>query len=514
VSPRRHILFRQLFFPMLLLLLLGLAGVYNVAVGTDPDLAQELMKFPKADAVFQARHVYGLHHWLYQTIAFLGLIQLGLVVVTGLSQARHSFVIRLHLFVASAQVILHTIRWMQCVRIASILQSLGLIKDEPERNDLWIYFTCLILVVLALTIAWGLLLGMRQVRNLYWHEHYLEPLWGDRVVENLRTHGDDPDFRKSWYLSWAAHILVLIVIPWLLTLRGCVRPYDIPDGDGSPAMQLQVVKVQQKKKKKQRVVLNMNSPIIFHVPEISEDVLNEVDKITENTYEASSKGNFGKGKGTKPGFAGGKGNEVRFIRLKYAGGDWDQNMGAGADYNFLIRFGELTKLGIARETEAIAITQLRAFPSGRAPPFVYITGKAGINPTAAEIKALRRYLLEEGGMIFADNGGGYFDNAFRNLMRQVVPELPMVVISHDDIIYRQPFVFPDGAPPLWHHSGNEAMGLKHNGRWICFYHQGDMNDAWQTGSSGVSKATAEQSFKMGINVVYYAFVQYLQFHGK
>ena len=59
--------------------------------------------------------------------------------------------------------------------------------------------------------------------------------------------------------------------------------------------------------------------------------------------------------------------------------------------------------------------------------------------------------------------------------------------ANDDIIYRQPFVFPNGAPRLWHHSGNRALGLKHNGRWVVFYHQGDIYDAWKTGHSGASE---------------------------
>ena len=97
-------------------------------------------------------------------------------------------------------------------------------------------------------------------------------------------------------------------------------------------------------------------------------------------------------------------------------------------------------------------------------------------------------------------------------MRQVLPEKPWIDIANDDIIYRQPYRFPKGAPPLWHHSGKRALGIKHNGRWVVFYHQGDINDAWQEGGSGVSAGTRKLAFKMGINVVNYAFNQHIAIH--
>ena len=44
-------------------------------------------------------------------------------------------------------------------------------------------------------------------------------------------------------------------------------------------------------------------------------------------------------------------SQLRFIRLKYKGGDWDQDMGKGADYNILVYFNQLTGFPIASETE-------------------------------------------------------------------------------------------------------------------------------------------------------------------
>ena len=117
-------------------------------------------------------------------------------------------------------------------------------------------------------------------------------------------------------------------------------------------------------------------------------------------------------------------------------------------------------------------------------------------------------------MLFADNGGGRFNGAFRSLLRRAFPELPVVDIPSDDAIFCEPYEFPNGAPPLWHHSGRRALGVKYEGRWIVFYHQGDINDAWKTGHSGASRSVAMQAYKMGINVMYRAFTQYLALHYK
>jgi hypothetical protein len=187
-------------------------------------------------------------------------------------------------------------------------------------------------------------------------------------------------------------------------------------------------------------------------------------------------------------------------------------MGVDADNNFLNQFATLTGLKVAEQTEAIPITALKHFPKDRAPPFVFITGKGGMSMTKADFQTLRWYCMEEGGMIFADNGGGTFDHSFRAAMAQTFPELQWVDIANDDVIYQQPFYFPNGAPPLWHHSGSRGLGLRHNGRWLVFYHQGDINDAWKTGHSGASAGLAADAYKLGVNVINYAVNHYWEQH--
>jgi hypothetical protein len=384
--------------------------------------------------------------------------------------------------------------------------------DKMQRNQWWLAGAGLWLPWFAVGLALLLCLALNRVRAFYGARPMGRLALGDRLVANLRNHGGDRSFRASTYWSAIGHLMVILVIPLLLG-RGCMEDaYGLPKGSGE---QMTVkVEVKRVKKKKEELILNLNSPIVFYRPKLDDSkVLEELKDETENVYVASALQTLGKGGGKGGGWPHGMENaRVRFIRLEYDGGDWDQQMGKGADHNLLIEFQKATGFKIAESTEHLPIRQLRRFPKHRAPPFVYITGMGGISVSNADIKTLRWYCLEEGGLIFADNGGGSFNSAFRSLMRRTFPELDWVDIANDDIIYRQPYLFPNGAPPLWHHSGTRALGLKHNGRWIVFYHQGDINDAWQTGHSGVSPHLADQAYKMGINVINYAFNAYYEIH--
>ena len=329
----------------------------------------------------------------------------------------------------------------------------------------------------------------------------------------------DPRFRQGIVIGLLAHAFAIVLLSLPFTLRGCIgaqEAYTLPKGSGQEVLAQRVVVKKVQKRPKRKMPVNPRSAYSFVTPEIDESkVIEFVQDQTLNQYQATGGkgGKLGKGGGNKGGWPNGMENaKVRFIRLEYEGGEWDQDMGVGADYNFLLTFAEMTGLRVAEATEHIPIAALKHFPKDRAPPFVFITGKGGMNLTAADHKTLRWYTTEEGGFIFADNGGGTFDQSFRAAMAQAFPELQWVDIPNDDILYQQPFLFPNGAPPLWHHSGTRALGLKYNGRWIVFYHQGDVNDAWKTGHSGASESLAGEAFKLGVNVINYAVNNYWEMH--
>jgi pSer/pThr/pTyr-binding forkhead associated (FHA) protein len=387
--------------------------------------------------------------------------------------------------------------------------------SNAARNEYWIRawfpwsFALIVPALLALALA------LRRVRAHYCGERPSAPLTGDRIVENLRRGGRDPRMRSSSY--WSTFFFAFaLALPFLMGQCGWEADYGLVKGSGNPVVEM--VKVKKKKEKpKKRLIVNNWSPYIFERMKIDDiKVLDQIAESSMDTYEVTQQqaGKLGKGGGKTGGWPKGmEGATVRFIRLKYDGGDWDQDMGRGADFNLLLRFNEITGFPIAKETESREAGRLRLFAKGKQPPFVYLTGKGDIRFSSADINTLRWYTLEQGGMLFIDNGGpGRFDRNVRNLLGQIFPGQRLIDIPNDDPIFQAPFVFPSGAPPLWKHAGDRALGIRHNGRWVVFYHPGDMADAWRDGHSGAAPEIAEQACRLGINVMYYAFNMYYARH--
>ena len=112
-------------------------------------------------------------------------------------------------------------------------------------------------------------------------------------------------------------------------------------------------------------------------------------------------------------------------------------------------------------------------------------------------------------MLFADAGSDQWGRAFRSFLARLFPDRELLDIPNDDPIFSQPFRFPNGAPPLWHHDGSRARGIKIDGRWAVFYFPGNLNDAWKTSHGGQPPAIVTQAMRLGMNIVYYASVHYL-----
>ena len=386
--------------------------------------------------------------------------------------------------------------------------------DAGMRDNLWTasFLVGLLVLVWALVLLVALVSCAARRRYGVRKEPFGRDVGGEIIV-SFKTGGKDPRWRSSLY--WAVTIfLVALFLPYLIVLWGWEEPYGLPQGSGQMVQQ-QVVKVKkEKKKKKKKLMVNPFSPYILERMDIDDvKTLDELEKESRDTYVATANQALGKGGPGNGGWPQGMAKSaIRFIRLKYRGGDWDQDMGKGADYNLLIKFHEWTGMKIAKETEAREIERLKFFPKKLAPPFVFLTGMGGMSVSDREVKVLRDYCLIEGGMLFIDNGGGNFDSSVRNLLRRVFPGRSLIDISNDDPIYQMPYVFPDGAPPFWHHAGMRAMGIRDEGRWVVFYHPGDVNDAWKDDHSGASDEVADQAYKLGVNIMFYAFNQYYHRH--
>ena len=301
-------------------------------------------------------------------------------------------------------------------------------------------------------------------------------------------------------LTLIGYTLVFFLLFLLLTqLSGCREIYELAAGGGEQQRK-QIVKIQKIIEKK--LVINPFSSVIFNPPPI-EDIELQLQEITKHAYEVG----YGEGKGA--GFSGGTSRgKVRFIRLEYAGGDWDQDFGVGSDLNMLIEYGVRTGHKVHDRTESRRIAQLENFPTGKSPPMVYVTGQKNIIVSNSEVETLREYLLEKHGMIIGDNGGSTgWHGRFFELMRRVLPRVQPVRVPLDHSVHQIPYEIPF-LPYVAPHGGKEAWGWVVDGRLVCYYHPGDIGDAWADGHAGVKREIWEYCYQLGTNLIFYSHVEY------
>lgn len=311
--------------------------------------------------------------------------------------------------------------------------------------------------------------------------------------------------RKSRKLKQSTLALVTYAsLFWIAVMivsqtQGCRREYEMPAGGGQQKTVAQTVRVQKVIRKK--FVVNPYSAIKFQVPPIDEVKL-QLQEITAHQYT------IGHGEGTGAGFAGGTSKgKVRLIRLEYDGGDWDLNFGIGGDINMLLEYGILTQQKVAERTESLRISQLASFPREKSPPVLFLTGQKSLSVSQNEVKTLRDYLRDKHGMLFASSGSPHFHNQFMSLMSRVLPDVRPVSVPLDDTIHRVPFAVPT-LPYVVPHGGKDALGWSADGRWLVYYHPGDISDAWADGHAGVSRDIYDACYQLGANVINYAHVEY------
>ena len=406
------------------------------------------------------------------------------------------------------------VTWQSCFAILhNSIDIDGSKQDKATTLRLWwsVAWPALAMVIFA---AWThVMLRSRSVYAAFTREDG-PVMAGDRVLEDIRTHGREPRHRRSLYLSAFTHIFILILLPWILSLGGCVEAYKVPKGSGNPVVAM-VKMVKPKKKKKQTLSLRPNSAILFQQPDLDDTQVDQVmEEQTQATYQANNakSGKMGKGGGKEGGWPEGMENyKIRFIRLEHSGAGWDDGMDeSGADINFLRAFAQATGFKkIASKGESHSIALLKKYPKDGFPPFVFLTGNGKMgNVSAADQKILRDYCLN-GGMLIADAGSVNFHQTFMHFIRQVFPDKPLIDIADDDMLYQVPYTFPNGAPPFWRLGGTRALGIKHEGRWIAFYHPGDMNGAWKSqGYTDVTPEMRDAAMNLGVNLIYYSFNQW------
>ena len=403
--------------------------------------------------------------------------------------------------------------WQFAVFLLTLIGWLGAAKLLTLLGTLTAFFVGLAWVIRHVDLrAHELQMQRALVPGSSPRAHALEAMGGDLKTEHPRSIWDPCDL-EAWYYgrnsnkfkqsltTFAGYGLMFLLLLTLITwLGGCSELYEMPAGGGKEAQLQQVVKIQKVIKKK--FVINPLSSVIFKQRPIDEVKL-QLLELTDHTYKV------GQGEGSGAGFSGGTHRgKVRFIRLEYSGGDWDQDFGRGADLNILIEYGVRTSQKVAAMTESRKVAQLKNFPKGKSPPMVYMTGQKSINLSGSEIKILRQYLLDKHGMIFADNGGSSgWHGAFFNLMRNVLPEVQPIRVPLDHPVHQRPYPIPF-LPYVAPHGGKDAYGWVVNGRLVTYYHPGDIGDAWSDGHAGVKREIYELCYQLGVNIIFYAHAEY------
>ena len=204
------------------------------------------------------------------------------------------------------------------------------------------------------------------------------------------------------------------------------------------------------------------------------------------------------GSGTTQGVSGG----FTLARLKYTGGgDWYSD--ESSLRNLLRALKAQGGIRVGQDKEAVVTA---TDPELWNYPLVFMTGHGNVKMSDEELRSMRRY-LDQGGFLWADDNFG-LDKSFRELMRRLYPETPLVELPFSHELFRSPNAFPNGAPKIHEHDGGpaRAFGAFQDGRMVVFYsYDTDLGDGLE--DAGVHPDAPEKrdlALRMGINIVLYA----------
>ena len=189
-------------------------------------------------------------------------------------------------------------------------------------------------------------------------------------------------------------------------------------------------------------------------------------------------------------------------RLKYTGGgDWYSD--ESSLRNLLSTLRTRGDIRVGQDKEAVVTA---TDPEIWNYPMLFVTGHGNIKMSEDEIRALRRY-LDQGGFLWADDNFG-LDKSFRELMRRVYPESPLVELPFTHPLFRQPFAFPNGAPKVHEHDGGPArvFGIVRGGRVAVLY-TFDCDIGNGTEDAGIHDDPVEKreaAMRFAVNIATYA----------
>jgi hypothetical protein len=207
---------------------------------------------------------------------------------------------------------------------------------------------------------------------------------------------------------------------------------------------------------------------------------------------------------------------------------WRWNSGKGwnvdypdSDYNFVFRLHQLTSIEVHPEPIRLTLTDPELFNY----PFLYLCAPGALNLSEAEVKALRKYLLN-GGFLWMDDFWG--DNEWENVydqMKRVFPEKEPIELPLEHPIFNCVFVLkkkpqilnvryagwgresgvtwerPDGRLPHYMAINDDKGRLM-----VLMSLNSDTGDGWEQEGNNewfFHTFSESQSYPLGINVVFY-----------
>jgi hypothetical protein len=214
-----------------------------------------------------------------------------------------------------------------------------------------------------------------------------------------------------------------------------------------------------------------------------------------------------------------------FVRIRYESGGWGRSGGGWAtdfpdsDLNFPFRLQQLTSLRVDPNYRVLELTDPALFNY----PFIYIIEPGRMTLSDAEVRALRRYLLN-GGFLMVDDfwGEDEWDNLAAE-MKRVFPDREPQELPLEHPIFHCVYDLKEKpqVPSIhaWLGSGRSYerwdAGEPHyralfddNGRMMAIIcHNTDLGDGWEREGENEGyfhEYSEKKAYPMGINIVVYA----------
>ncbi len=217
-----------------------------------------------------------------------------------------------------------------------------------------------------------------------------------------------------------------------------------------------------------------------------------------------------------------------FVRVIYSnwggrrrGGSWAVDF-PDSDLNFSFRLQQLTSLKVNPRPVQLELTDERLFDY----PWIYMVEPGGLSFDEAEVKALRRYLLNGGFMMVDDFwGGDEYDNFHREIKR-VFPDREVVELPIEHPIFHCVYDLKEKpqVPSIGHGMRGERYEWRpgpddgsqvhyraifdDKGRMmVIICHNTDLGDGWEREGENhyyFKEFSEKQAYPMGINIVFYA----------